>query len=520
MIRMALFGALLMTLPAFAGANLLTNRTFSDGRAAWFDYPDGINASVTDAGVLRIAVGDDDKADDWYQVDQRFTAKAGDRFALHVETQALDLREGNGLCVSLAFYDGQKQRIECVDYYQRMDSEEWADAVCRGTAPAGTDHGVVHLMLNGRGEARFRNPVLLAAEGIPTQTPDGHATLTVTDEVVCPALIGFGAEDDGWAYNQRNRDHGADEAGFALRESRIAWMQPDWVRMFFWYNDWNPSLVGENYTWDSDNMRSHYRTLDLYQRLGTQVTLTGVEWSVNDPWGDPVMLARAVGDLLEHLTVTKGYTCVKYWTLSNEPNLAFAGGSGPGWDRFVALHTLVKSEIERRGLGVKIMGSDDADGLDWFKTAVRDDTYFALTDVFASHVYFPEASLGFLPDLFRDHLGPLAARIPKKPFVIAEFGFRDARFVPPMTNPFMEDYPYALRAQATCITGLNEGVAGFNIWCMHEVYYPGGGAPMGFGLWNFADRDWSVRPVYHSMANFMRYTKAGDTVSRMKLAML
>ena len=86
--------------------------------------------------------------------------------------------------------------------------------------------------------------------------------------------------------------------------------------------------------------------------------------------------------------------------------------------------------------------------------------------------------------------------------------------MPPSDNPLMKEYPYALLSQACFIDGLNAGVAGFVTWCLQEVYYPGGAYPMHFGLWDYADGDWKVRPIYHVVAAFSRHTQAGDTVRR------
>ena len=33
---------------------------------------------------------------------------------------------------------------------------------------------------------------------------------------------------------------------------------------------------------------------------------------------------------------------------------------------------------------------------------------------------------------------------------------------------------------------------------------------MTFGLWNYKDKDWSIRPIYHSVAMFARHVKAGQ----------
>src|SRR5690606_21963372 len=119
---------------------------------------------------------------------------------------------------------------------------------------------------------------------------------------------------------EENTSRGVTEADFALREARIKAMDPDWVRMFVWYPDWNPSGDGETFDWETDGMRSHCRTLDVYQRLGTAVTLTGVEWSVKTPWSRPEKRAHAIGALFEYLIRVRGYTCIQHWILTNEPN--------------------------------------------------------------------------------------------------------------------------------------------------------------------------------------------------------
>lgn len=333
--------------------------------------------------------------------------------------------------------------------------------------------------------------------------------LTVTDEIACESFIGFGVEDDGWFYAPENLAHGITQEDVALREGRMGWMRPQWVRMFFWHQDWCPSGDWETFTFDSPNMESHYRTLDLYQRLGARVNVTGVEWGMPDAYGQPERAARGIGALLEHLTRAKRYTCVRDWTLTNEPNGAFVE-LGYTFERFVEIHRLVKEEFARRGLAVNIVGSDDTDGFEWFARCVKDDAYFAAADLFSSHRYLRHTERSKATQFFEDRLGLLAARSPRKPFVVGEFGFQDERSGT-FANPLMETYPYALWTAAFVIEGLNRGVAGFSIWCLHEVQYPGQ-QMMHYGLWNFKDRGWKPRPVYHAWASFCRMTQAGAKV--------
>ncbi len=496
--------------------NLLINPTWDNDFSEWnwASAPFKVTRGEDADGIHAILSTPMDVEPSWRHLSQSHPCKPGDRFVFTADARGTEYEEGRGPLLSLQFFDDDNVRIGHADAYAFVPSMQWRQFIVRAEAPESSTTVRVVMLLHGRGEVMFRSPVfqqLPASEPVPGS---GVVQVKVTDEISVPALIGFGAEDDGWFYNQHNAERGVDEEGIAIREGRIRYMEPDWVRMFFWYRDWNPFLDAKNYTWDSDNMRSHYRTLDLYQELGTRVTIAGVEWTYTEQWSNPKTLAKAIGDLLEHLIVTKGYTCIKDWTLSNEPNLFFHEGEEGTFERFVEIHKLVAADIKNRGLDVNIVGSDDGDGYDWFNACVNTSEYHDLTAVYASHTYFKPTELPFMKDFFSDRIALLEANPPVRPFVMAEFGFADERMQPPSLNPLMEEYEYALLTMAAYMDGLNAGVAGFNIWCMQEVYYPGGQTPMNFGLWNFADRNWEIRPVFHTVATLARNTSAGDMVYR------
>jgi hypothetical protein len=102
----------------------------------------------------------------------------------------------------------------------------------------------------------------------------------------------------------------------------------------------------------------------------------------------------------------------------------------------------------------------------------------------------------------------LEEREPEKPFVVGEFGFQDERSTH-LLNPIMAEYRYAIWTVDFVAQALNRGAAGMSIWTMHEVYYPGNGF-MEYGLWEWANEDWRVRPVYHAFGMFPRLTERGD----------
>ena len=449
----------------------------------------------------------------WPHLQQDFPATPGMAYEAVADAMQRGITDGQGAYVSVEFHGSSGKRIS----YGQSDfagvEGRWAHLTAYGIAPEGCTTVRLGLILYGHGEAWFDSVTMTAAPGMDATPPqlNGPVTISVTGEVACDNLKGFGAEDDGWFYNPENASHGVDDADAALREKRTEWMSPDYVRMFCWYKEWNPSSDWESFTFDSDHMLSRYRTLDVYQRLGTTINLTGVEWGVEAPYAEPEKLAKALGALFEQLIKVKGYTCVREWTLTNEPNTNWTQRGGT-FDKFVKIHQLVKAEFSARGLDVKVVGSDDTAGETWFRQCVEDPAYFETADVFASHRYFPFADRGLATRFYDERLGLLRGKTPAKPFVVGEFGFQDARSGV-VDNPLMEEYRYAIWTAAFAIEGLNAGVAGFSIWSIHEMYYPTN-TMMNYALWNYKDRGWSLRPVFYTWANFCRLTKSGDKVYR------
>ncbi len=497
-----------------AAPNLLDNPGFEQGLDGWqvgVTSPVVAEKAALDGrNVARIVVPESAPVG-WPAIYQEKEAKPGQLFEARVEATSRNNRDAFGAYASLEFMDADGKRINFEQSCAAPRDGTWSELVLHAYAPPRAAKARLAMLLNGHGEGYFDNAALMREDQPEPRPLEGPVTLKAMGETACASLIGFGAEDDGWFYTDENKAHGATEADCAIREGRIEWMDPDWIRMFFWYKDWNPSGDWETFTFDSQNMQSHYRTFDLYQRLGARVNVVGVEWGVQDPYADPAKFAHALGALMDHLIRVKGYTCVQDWTLSNEPNGYFAG-AGYSFDRFLALHREAHKEFERRDLKVRIVGSDDTNGWSWFEQCVKSDEYSGLADYFASHRYIAHTSRRLLPFFLDDRLHAIAERPPAKPFVVAEFGFHDARSGT-LENPVMEEYPYAIWTSAFVIDGLNRGVAGFSIWCLHEVYYPGNGF-MNYGLWDYKDNDWKPRPVYHAWAPFSRLTEPGDRVTK------
>jgi hypothetical protein len=512
---MFIAGLISLMLVAADGAELILDGTFAKGFESWRHSaanPDVQFSAAKDGDKTFVRIVVPPTVEPAYPLYwQEFPARTGQLFEGEVEAAAKDVTGGYGVYAALEFYDAKEKRISFSQTEAARKEGGWTILPIRTVAPPGTVMARLAMLINGHGEGRFARASIKCGGDVSPAALVNPVTIKVAQERACETFKGFGAEDDGWFYGPDNAAHGVAEGDYAVREGRIDWMQPDWIRMFFWYRDWCPKDDWENFTFDSPNMQSHYRTLDQYQRLGACVNIVGVEWGIAKPYAEPEKAAKAIGALLEHLTKVKGYTCVQEWTLTNEPNGHWMNHAT--FEEFVRIHSLVKKEITQRGLAVRVVGSGDTNGLTWFSDCLKSEEYHASADLYASHRYISFPDRMMMSYFLDDRLERLKTRDNSpKPLVVAEFGFQDGRSGT-LENPIMEEYPYALWTSAFVLEGLNKGISGFSIWCLHETYYPGNGF-MNYGLWNFKNRNWSVRPVYYLWADFSRLTRAGDPVFR------
>lgn len=496
-----MLGMILGVLLAANGA--LANADFANGLEAWRVEAGIARVSVGEGGVLDIAA---DAVEGYPRVVQDFPAEPGALYGAAATARDAGITGGYGAYMTIEFLGADGKRIHFEQSSPALAGGEWTPLVARSVAPAGTARGMLCLVLRGKGTAQFRAPALSLLE--PPAPGDLPETLDITlGEPLNSPFLGFGVEDDGWLANTANAAKGVTPEDIALVHDRVAWLNPALVRMFFWYKDFNPSGDWTTFDFDSDNMQSHCKALDVYQQIGASVNVTGVEWGIGTPWAQPEALAKAVGALFAELVQRRGYTCIKQWTLTNEPNTHFTQ-KGASFADYSRIHRLVAQEFSTRGLDIQIVGSDDTNGgLPWFQACVADPDYFAHADLFASHFYVQRDSLRAVKYHIDDRLQLLAGR---KPFIIAEFGFQDARSST-LANPLMDEFDYALLSTAFALDAVAAGTAGLTLWCLHEVYYPNDWF-MNYGLFKYKDNTWRPRPVFYAWANLTRHTRPGNAV--------
>lgn len=451
-----------------------------------------------------------------YYIDIELDSLSGEQKKnLRVDVESLirivELKNSIGAGISIQLLDRDYSRIETIE--ERLtEHTNFFVPITLSTKTTPDTHIIrIAIFLNQDVEVEFCEPEINITSF--ENESKNHVSIEEVPRFHTNKLIGFGVEDDGRFYDTHNRNLGVNEKAIMLREVRLNYLRPHWVRTFVWFKDWSPKEDGETFTWESDGINSLCKTLEYYQKKNIPVNLTCVTWGMKEPWECIEIRVKEIVELLNYLIKKKKFTCIKYFTLTNEPNYFFR--SKERFEKFVKYHKILYAEFSKHNLKIKLIGSDDAMGSDWFYKCLCDKDYRNIVNLWASHFYWNHTSIPFAYKLFTNRFKLLKEfeSSKRKPFVVTEFGVTDSRFKPPFQNQLMEEFNGALLTVSAIIDGLNSGVQGFSIWCLQEVAYPGGGdSIMRIGLWGFADKNWEVYPIYHALAMFTRNTKPGDYI--------
>lgn len=288
-----------------------------------------------------------------------------------------------------------------------------------------------------------------------------------------PIPIGHGGS--GWgAYPPAE-----DERAWQQIGRHAAWLGLDWNRVEVEQRIYEPKRG--QFTFDSPEMRILYRILDWNQQHGTDVFFQQM-W-VNTSWlaytgaeNDPIervhsaprdldAFADGLATLMDHLIRARGYTCIKWLSITNEPGANWSWWQGPGRKplRIDAGLAAVRKALAKRGLHLPLSGPDA--GIEMFHAALTPDDGLLL-DAYDFHDYgirFDQDSGGYI----HKQVGELStwakfAHTQQKPLFVAEYG---TLYWPIVQNDPRPNNPESVLAAAEYILrNANAGVDAFNRW--------------------------------------------------------
>lgn len=324
------------------------------------------------------------------------------------------------------------------------------------------------------------------------------AVLTIDETTVVNAgFFGFGVELDPMVLNENNRRRGVTDADWLLLTARLRAMDLPIVRVM--------SQVGwfatgpDTFDYDSPQARSVLAHLDFCQENGIEVVLTDWAWPRLCRWRtshDDPAFARAMAAYLKHLIEDRGYTCIRYLVIGNEPDNEIRDV-----DRYARMYHNVHEALVEAGIRSKLqmMGPDIGGRWDWFDAAAP-----KIADVVDAYDFHRYAKTSEMTETGEDNIHTNLTRFrpvvnaidpagADKPLLLTEMGMGQGTT---NTHERIETPEYALHMGDYAIAVLNADIKAGIAWCAFDVYYFDHNQFMTWGLWRYKDRQWSPKPWY------------------------
>lgn len=381
--------------------------------------------------------------------------------------------------------------------------------------------------MNGCGVARdgliqTKNDLIHAI----SQTDDFYE-FNVSDSPNENIVEGLGVEWDPHFFMSYNQDKGCNEEDWALIRERAEKLGIQKIRVWcmpIWYEP-----EKDVYTFDSAEMYSLYRVLDIAQELGIDVNITlwGCQgWlAMNNgywiaPPNDLNAYAENVTALVRHLLDVKKYTCVKEFTFHNEPDWEFICDSSVQdsyayyFDMCRTVHEKLVAESlrDRIDLCLPGIGLTKYDQIERFSAELND-----IADSFDVHSYdFGERSsfdevFWQVQGIRMEYLDPLPNKIK---FTVSEFGGN--AHIDAYHQADIDAYERGIYYSTIAEAFLSGGISSMLHWCFFDQYYNGSGdeqnSRMMVGMFKYKDDNWEPRPFYHSWGLIMKYAVKGSEV--------
>lgn len=259
------------------------------------------------------------------------------------------------------------------------------------------------------------------------------------------------------------------------------WLGMNWCRVELEQHMYEPER--RRFSWDNSEMQVLYRVLDWAERRAVDVFLQQM-WS-NVAWNaypgnaeDPVRRLRSapysipewaygIGELVDHLMRVKGYTCIRWVSVANEPghdNFSWWQDSDMKSVPFSPSLKAVREEFDRRGLVVPISGPDRTDLPELIPTEVDFDNYVGAYDLHSYNAVFDSMPGEYNLTEAERRMSQWAewAHARNKPFFISEFG--TMAYGRGHTDAGPACYQSGLKNASLVVRGINAGADGFNRW--------------------------------------------------------
>ena len=298
-----------------------------------------------------------------------------------------------------------------------------------------------------------------------------------------------------------------------------------------------------NYNFNNKQMVNASAVLDHCQAKGIKVAF-GV-WNVignadpeKDIYGmipnasaDP-RWAKMCADLMEYLVKTKGYTCIRWFVNTNEPNVIGNKGTSKNayntTDLWIQGVKNVRSALDKIGLNeVSIVGGDTTTILGSQEYLIKSAKEIpGILDNYGVHLYVNNSQIdkgeyqGVVRKLYQQVQDEDDALGKSKQMYIWEAGLLSGKKQDTDCNELIMTYGYGLRMADYTIQSLNAGINGIVYWdlddAMHFMYTENGTNAKEWGMFStLATAELGkqeYRPWYHSSVLLTNVLRPGNVI--------
>ena len=272
--------------------------------------------------------------------------------------------------------------------------------------------------------------------------------------------------------NQRGSAYGGnppvdDESAWEQIGYHAKWLGLNFVRVELSQRMYEPER--NLFDWNNDEMLALYKILDCCEENRADVFLQQmwghVEWNAY-PGVHPLLsapysiedFANGIAVLLNYLINERGYSCVKYFCITNEP----PGGTWGYWWSYGSYSgsitqalKKVREILDEKNINIPLSGPDWTDLPPFDKNKIDFDDYLDAYDIHSYKGIDPEGEK-IISDWVKwahDH---------DKPFFLTELGNMNLGWGNSNEGP--KSFAASLSNASDIITGLNLGVDAFNRW--------------------------------------------------------
>lgn len=321
---------------------------------------------------------------------------------------------------------------------------------------------------------------------------------------------GFGAEWDSRAYDL----NGVDEEDFKLIGDRIKWMKMPIVRIMMQTKWCYSKSLG--YDWDNRNMQLLYRHLDFCQQNGIEVILS--DWGIEVDWlavdgiekMDNPLYAEVIGTYLDYLINKKGFTCIKYFGLVNEPN--YEVGNFERWRNGAEnlFQVLKDKELDKK---VKFIGPGQSNDNEWFFNTVDEARY--MFDVYDVHMYAWKertAKGSVQTDLTTlwNYAKSIDPKAQQKLYFVTEAGMRDGQSAAISTQ--INSFYYGVFMADYAIQAIHSGANAVLAWMLDDNSHP----DFQWGLWTDKKNGMKLRSWFYTWSLLTKLFPAGSDLYKIR----